>query len=34
MKKEILEAIGMVIGGIVSAAVMYGFVVLTILIFG
>ena len=34
MKKEILEAIGMVIGGIVSAALMYGFVVLTILIFG
>lgn len=34
MKKEILEAIGMVIGGIVSAAAMYGFVVLTILIFG
>lgn len=34
MKKEILEAIGMVIGGIVSAAAMYGFIVLTILIFG
>ena len=34
MKKEVLEAIGMMIGGIVSAAVMYGFIVLTILIFG
>ena len=34
MKKEILETIGMVIGGIVSAAAMYAFVVLTILIFG
>lgn len=34
MKKEILEAIGMMIGGVVSAALMYGFVVLTILIFG
>lgn len=34
MKKEVLEAIGMMIGGIVSAAVMYAFIVLTILIFG
>ena len=34
MKKEVLEVIGMMIGGIVSAAVMYGFVVLIILIFG
>ena len=34
MKKEVLEAIGMMIGGVVSAAAMYGFIVLTILIFG
>jgi hypothetical protein len=34
MKKKILEAIGMMIGGIVTAAAMYAFIVLTILIFG
>jgi hypothetical protein len=34
MKKKILEAIGMMIGGIVTATAMYAFVVLTILIFG
>lgn len=34
MKKEILEAIGMVIGGIISTALTYAFIVLTILIFG
>lgn len=34
MRKEVLEAIGMMISGVVSAALMYGFIVLTILIFG
>lgn len=34
MKKKILEAINMIIGGIVTAAAMYAFIVLTILIFG